>query len=51
VESGGAPGQINISQKTYDYIKDDPDFQFEKRGRIEVKGKGEMDMWFVSGSS
>jgi class 3 adenylate cyclase len=48
MKSGGAPGRINISQKTYDYIKDDPDFQFEKRGRIEVKGKGEMDMWFVS---
>ncbi len=25
----------------------DPDFAFESRGKIEAKGKGEMEMWFV----
>jgi len=25
-----------------------PDFKFESRGKIEAKGKGEMEMWFVN---
>jgi hypothetical protein len=25
----------------------DPRFHFEARGKIQVKGKGEMEMWFV----
>ena len=47
LESSGKVGRVNISQVTYEAIKDDPEFKFEHRGRIEVKGKGEMDMWFV----
>jgi len=29
-------------------LKADPEFAFESRGKIEAKGKGELDMWFVS---
>lgn len=47
MESSGAPGQINISQVTYEIVKDDPDFRFTPRGKIEAKGKGEMEMYFV----
>lgn len=48
MESSGEVGKVNISQSTYELLKDDPDFVFESRGRIEVKGKGEMEMYFVS---
>ena len=48
METSGKVGRVNISQSTYEHIKEDPDFKFESRGRVEVKGKGEMDMWFVT---
>jgi adenylate cyclase len=47
MESNGDVGKVNISQVTYQILKEDPDFSFESRGKIEVKGKGEMEMWFV----
>jgi class 3 adenylate cyclase len=48
MESSGEVGKVNISQATYDLIKDDESFEFQKRGKIEVKGKGEIEMYFVS---
>ena len=48
MESNGEVGKVNISNDTYKLLKDDPQFLFESRGMIEVKGKGEMEMWFVS---
>ena len=48
MESHGSVGKVNISQKTYDIIKGDPVFSFEHRGKIEAKGKGEIDMYYVS---
>jgi len=47
MESSGAAGKINISQSTYEIIKDNDNFDFEYRGKINVKGKGEVDMYFV----
>ncbi len=47
IESNGQPGKINISQTTYDLLKDNPSFSFKSRGRILAKGKGELEMWFV----
>ncbi len=47
MESQSGIGQVNISQDTYELLKNDPDFSFEKRGKIEVKGKGMMEMYFV----
>lgn len=48
MESSGMSGKVNISQSTYELVKDHPDFVFADRGIIEVKGKGEVNMWFVS---
>ncbi|MEN8798355.1 MAG: adenylate/guanylate cyclase domain-containing protein, partial [Flavobacteriaceae bacterium] len=48
MESSGEVGKINISQATYDIIKDDPQFSFEERGKIKAKGKGVVEMYFVS---
>jgi class 3 adenylate cyclase len=48
LESNCEPGKVNISQSTYELLKDDPDFEFEYRGKVSAKGKGEMEMWFVT---
>lgn len=47
MESSGAVGKVNISQRTYEIIKDNKMFKLEYRGKLEAKGKGAMDMWFV----
>ncbi|MFT7613761.1 MAG: adenylate cyclase [Parvicellaceae bacterium] len=48
MESSGEVGKVNISEATYDLLKADPEFAFENRGKIEAKGKGEMEMYFVN---
>jgi class 3 adenylate cyclase/Tfp pilus assembly protein PilF len=47
MESAGEVGKVNISHSTYELLKDDPDFTFEHRGKVQAKGKGEVDMYFV----
>ncbi len=44
-ESGGEVGMVNITQSTYEAVKDY--FECEYRGEIEVKGKGQIKMYFV----
>ncbi|MFN5633763.1 MAG: adenylate/guanylate cyclase domain-containing protein [Flavobacteriia bacterium] len=46
-ESTGALGKVNITESTYELVKDI--FTCEYRGDIEVKGKGQMKMYFVLG--
>jgi class 3 adenylate cyclase len=48
MESNGQVGKVNISQTTYELLKSNPDFAFENRGKIEAKGKGEIEMYFVT---
>jgi len=47
IESNGTVGKVNISQNTYEMIKENEQFVFEHRGKIEAKGKGKIDMYFV----
>lgn len=47
MESSGEPGHVNISQNTYEIMKDDSEFKFTSRGKIIAKGKGELEMFFV----
>lgn len=47
MESCGEIGKVNISQGTYTFIKDHPEFTFEHRGKIDAKGKGEIEMYYV----
>lgn len=47
MESHGQVGRVNISQETYELLKNDPDLVFQQRGKIAAKGKGEVEMWFV----
>lgn len=47
MESSGMPGKINISGVTYEYVKEF--FICEYRGKMPVKYKGDLDMYFVNG--
>jgi adenylate cyclase len=47
MESSGAVSKVNISESTYNLIKDNTAFTFEFRGEIEAKGKGKVNMYFV----
>ncbi len=47
VESNGEVAKVNIGHSTYELLKEDPDFSFVNRGKIEAKGKGNIDMYFV----
>jgi class 3 adenylate cyclase len=47
MESSGEAGKINISGTTYEFVKDF--FICEHRGKMPVKYKGELDMYFVKG--
>lgn len=48
MESSGAVGRVNISEATYQLIKNYKEFEFEARGAIEAKGKGKIHMYFVN---
>lgn len=48
MESNSEAGKINISESTYELIKDS--FDCDYRGEIEVKNRGMMKMYFVNKS-
>ena len=45
MEQSGVPGKINISQYTYELVKED--YTCVHRGKVEAKNKGDVDMYFV----
>jgi class 3 adenylate cyclase/ligand-binding sensor domain-containing protein len=47
MESSGDPGKINITGNTFMLVKDF--FICKYRGRMPVKNKGEIDMYFIEG--
>jgi len=47
MESHGIAGEIQVSEVTYEKLKDD--YVFQKRGSIEVKGKGAMMTYLLQG--
>ena len=47
MESHGREGIIQITRATYELVKDD--FVCEPHGVVNVKGKGEMEVWYVTG--
>jgi len=46
MESHGLGNAVQITQTTYELIKDE--FVCEPRGVVNVKGKGEMEVWLVT---
>jgi adenylate cyclase len=47
LEAACEPGKVNISEFTYNYIKDK--FYFTQRGDVEVKNRGHIKMYYVEG--
>lgn len=45
MESSGAVGEINISRATHDHVKEF--FDFQPRGFLPAKNKGDVEMFFV----
>jgi class 3 adenylate cyclase len=48
MESSGQAGSIQVTEATYERLKDK--YVFQKRGAIKVKGKGEMVTYWLVGS-
>jgi class 3 adenylate cyclase len=48
LESGGAAGRINVSDSTYELIKDE--YRATPRGRVKIKHDMEVEMYFVDGA-
>ena len=47
MESHGTPGQIQVTRATYELLKDE--FVLERRGTVAVKGKGDVETWYLVG--
>jgi guanylate cyclase len=47
MESHGLPGTVQITRATWERIR--ADFDCERRGRVEVKGKGLVETWRLVG--
>jgi class 3 adenylate cyclase len=45
MESTGVPGGIQVTRSVYDQLQDT--FEFKSRGLVQVKGKGEIETWFL----
>jgi guanylate cyclase len=47
MESQGTPNRIQVTPATRELIGDE--FELERRGTVEVKGKGQMETWYLVG--
>ena len=47
METHSVPGQIQLTSATHDLLKDE--FECRPRGTIPVKGKGQMQTWYLVG--
>ena len=47
MESHGVPGTIQVTERTYEQLRDR--YAFQPRGTIEVKGKGPMPSYLLTG--
>jgi len=47
MESLGQAGKIQITQEMYELLGDD--FVYSPRGVVDIKGKGEMETWWLEG--
>jgi guanylate cyclase len=47
MESHGTPGQIQVTRETYELLRDE--FLLERRGTVDLKGKGETETWYLVG--
>jgi guanylate cyclase len=47
MESQGTRGRIQVTQATYELLRDG--FELEPRGTVPIKGKGEVETWYLVG--
>jgi adenylate cyclase len=47
MESHGLPGKIQITRTTWELVRDE--FNCEMRGVVEIKGKGQVETWYLLG--
>ena len=47
MESHGTPGQIQVTRATYELLRDE--FELEPRGTVPIKGKGDVETWYLVG--
>jgi class 3 adenylate cyclase len=47
METTGIPGCIQVTDRAYRRLRDR--YRFERRGPVEIKGKGELVTWFLVG--
>src|SRR5438034_7382524 len=47
MESHGTSGQIQVTRATYELLKDE--FELEPRGTVSIKGKGDVETWYLVG--
>lgn len=45
MESSGIPGQVQVTEFTYELLKDK--FHFERRGTVDLKGLGQMNSYLL----
>jgi hypothetical protein len=49
MDSTGIQDHIQVTEEVHEIVKDNPNFQFKCRGSINVKGKGTMTTYLMSG--
>jgi len=49
LESNGVPGRVQVSEDFFQKVKED--FRFESRGKINLKGKGELGTYLLIGEA
>lgn len=49
MDSTGVLDNIQVTEEVYAIVKDNPNYQFNCRGSINVKGKGTMTTYLMSG--
>jgi guanylate cyclase len=47
MQTEGTPGRIQITRATYELLRDE--FVCEPRGTVPIRGKGEMETWYLVG--
>jgi adenylate cyclase len=47
MEAAGTPGRIQMTEPTHELLKDE--FECEHRGSVAVKGKGDLETWYLVG--
>ena len=48
MDSTGLPNHTQVTEDIYDILKNSP-YEFQCRGKVKVKGKGEMTTYFLTG--